>query len=94
MRLQFIHINLHVAATPSPALAAASASPVTCQAPLQHPVVLLTQQLSGRALKKQCTCAFAGGAKMKDWDKQDDSSDELPNEDLQDVTDSDTDGGK
>ncbi|KAL3155385.1 hypothetical protein ABBQ38_010943 [Trebouxia sp. C0009 RCD-2024] len=35
-----------------------------------------------------------GGAKMKDWDKQDDSSDELPNEDLQDVTDSDTDGGE
>lgn len=31
---------------------------------------------------------------MKDWDKQDDSSDEIPNEDLQDVTDSDTDGSE
>ena len=34
-----------------------------------------------------------GGGKMKDWDKQDDSNEELPNEGLQDVTDSDSDGG-
>ncbi|KAL0051544.1 hypothetical protein WJX82_009594 [Trebouxia sp. C0006] len=34
-----------------------------------------------------------GGGKMKDWDKQDDSDEELPNEGLQDVTDSDSDGG-
>ena len=44
--------------------------------------------------KRSCEDAYAGGAKMKDWDKQDDSSDEIPNEDLQDVTDSDTDGGE
>jgi len=30
---------------------------------------------------------------MKDWDKQDDSDEELPNEGLQDVTDSDSNGG-
>ena len=30
---------------------------------------------------------------MKDWDKQDNSSDEIPNEGLQDVTDSDSDAG-
>lgn len=34
-----------------------------------------------------------GGGKMKDWDKQDDSDEKLPNEGLQDVTDSDSDGG-
>ena len=31
---------------------------------------------------------------MKDWDKQDNSSDDIPNEGLQDVTDSDSDEGE
>ncbi|KAA6430059.1 hypothetical protein WJX79_009718 [Trebouxia sp. C0005] len=39
------------------------------------------------------TFGLQGGDKMKDWDKQDDSDEELPNEGLQDVTDSDSDGG-
>ena len=43
--------------------------------------------------KKQCARVPLGGAKMKDWDKQDNSSDEIPNEGLQDVTDSDSDAG-
>ena len=30
---------------------------------------------------------------MKDWDKQDSSSDGIPNEGLQDVTDNDSDAG-
>ena len=30
---------------------------------------------------------------MKDWDKQDNSSDDIPSEGLQDVTDSDSDAG-
>ena len=29
---------------------------------------------------------------MKDWDKQDDSEDDILNEDLQNLTDSDSDG--
>ena len=36
---------------------------------------------------------YVGGGKMKDWDKQDDSDEDLPNEGLQDVTDSDSDAG-
>lgn len=35
----------------------------------------------------------ADGVKMRDWDKQDDSGDDIPNEGLQDVTDSDSEGG-
>ena len=30
---------------------------------------------------------------MKDWDKQDDSEDDIPDDDLKDMTDSDSEGG-
>ena len=36
----------------------------------------------------------AAGARMKDWDKQEDSDDGFPDEDLQDVTDSDSEGSE
>ena len=47
--------------------------------------------MTSGTLKFQCVLVPIGGAKMKDWDKQGSSSDEIPNEGLQDVTDSDSD---